>query len=167
MTYQTDDVVILTDGYWRQHFNADPHVIGRTVWVDNIPRTVIGVLPPGFRFLSSRSQLYLPLWSSPEQRLPLERHSGGNVIQMIARLKAGAADIRILRGRQAYVCRSNSERIHTGIARQAIPAFSPIADCRVPICKSARIEKRALGARTHRHEVERVSLVETEASRAV
>jgi predicted permease len=51
---------------------------------------VIGVLPRGFRFLSSKSQLYLPLSSQPEQRIPLQRHSGGNVIQMIARLKPGA-----------------------------------------------------------------------------
>ena len=88
MTYQTDQVVILADSYWRQHFNADPHVIGRTVYVNNYPRTVIGVLPPGFRFLSSRSQVYLPLSSRPEERRG-SRHSGGNVIQTIARLKPG------------------------------------------------------------------------------
>jgi predicted permease len=91
MTYRTDQVVILADSYWRQHFNADPHVIGRTVYVNNFPKTVIGVLPPGFRFLSSRSQVYLPLSSSLEQRMPRERHSGGNVIQTIARLKPGTS----------------------------------------------------------------------------
>jgi predicted permease len=90
MTYQTDRVVILSNDYWKQHFNADPHVIGRTVWVDSLPKAVIGVLPPGFRFLSSTSRLYLPLSSRPEQRTSLERHSGGNVIQMIARLKSSA-----------------------------------------------------------------------------
>ncbi len=90
MTYGADHVVILTDRYWKQHFNADPRVIGRTVWVDSFPKTVIGVLPHGFRFLSSRSELCLPLSSRPEQRISLERHSGGNVIQMIARLKPGA-----------------------------------------------------------------------------
>lgn len=90
MTNETDHVVILTDDYWRRHFNADPHVIGRTVWVDSFPKIVIGVLAPGFRFLSSKSQLYLPLSSRAEQRTSLQRHSGGNVIQMIARLKPGA-----------------------------------------------------------------------------
>ncbi|HEX4749972.1 MAG TPA: ABC transporter permease [Bryobacteraceae bacterium] len=90
MTNQADRVVVLTDEYWRQHFNANPQAIGRTVWVDSIPRTVIGVLPRNFHFLSSKSQLYLPLSSSHEQRLPQERHSGGNVIQMIARLQPGA-----------------------------------------------------------------------------
>lgn len=89
-TYQTEDVAILSDAYWKEHFNADPHVIGRKIRTDAHLRTVIGVLPPGFRFLSSDSQLYFPLSSRPEDRLPAERHSGGNVIQMIARLKPGA-----------------------------------------------------------------------------
>jgi len=89
-TYQTDDVAILSDAYWRQYFNADPHVIGRKIRTDARLRTVIGVLPPGFRFLSSESRLYFPLSSSPENRSPAERHSGGNVIQMIARLKPEA-----------------------------------------------------------------------------
>jgi hypothetical protein len=51
---------------------------------------VIGVLPPAFRFLSSDARLFLPLPSRPEDRAPLQRHSGGNVTQMIARLKPGA-----------------------------------------------------------------------------
>ena len=89
-TYQTNDVVILSNEYWRQHFNTDPHVIGRKILVDTLPETVIGVLPRGFRFLSTESRLYFPLASRPQDRSPLERHSGGNVTQMVARLKPGA-----------------------------------------------------------------------------
>lgn len=88
--YQTDGVVIVSDAWWREHFSRDPHVIGRKIRADGQLRTVIGVLPPGFRFLSSKAQLYFPLASSAENRLPAQRHSGGNVIQMIARLKPGA-----------------------------------------------------------------------------
>jgi predicted permease len=89
-TYRTDSVAILTDAYWRQHYHADPRAIGRQIRVDGLPKTVIGVLPPGFRFLSSEARLYFPLASRPEDRTPLQRHSGGNVTQMIARLKPGA-----------------------------------------------------------------------------
>ncbi len=87
---QTDKVVILTDAYWRQHMNADPDVIGRQIRVDGAPNTVVGVLPPGFRFLSSEARLYFPLSSRPEDRGPDRRHSGGNARHMIARLKPGA-----------------------------------------------------------------------------
>ena len=58
--------------------------------MDGVSKTVIGVLPPDFRFLSSEARLYFPLSSDPEQRTPRERHSGGNSIQLIARLKPGA-----------------------------------------------------------------------------
>ncbi len=89
-TYQTNNVVILTYAYWRQRFNADPHAIGRQIRVDGLPKTIVGILPPHFRFLSSESRLYFPLPSRPQDRTPLQRHSGGNVIQMIARLRPGA-----------------------------------------------------------------------------
>src|ERR1700733_3357545 len=89
-TSDTDHVAILSDAYWRQRFNADPNVLGKQIRVNSVSRTVIGVLPPSFRFLSSDARLFLPLASHPEDRAPSQRHSGGNVIQMIARLRPDA-----------------------------------------------------------------------------
>jgi predicted permease len=89
-SFQTDKVVILTDTYWRQHFDADSHVIGRQLRVNGRRNTVVGVLPPGFRFLSSKARLYFPFSSSPENRSSVQRHSGGNSNHMLARLKPGA-----------------------------------------------------------------------------
>src|SRR5215467_13351179 len=42
-------VAVISDGLWRRAYGADPNVIGRTLWIDNDPLTIIGVLPPGFR----------------------------------------------------------------------------------------------------------------------
>jgi predicted permease len=89
-SFQTDKVVILTDAYWRQHFNADTHAIGKQLRVDGLRRTIVGVLPPGFRFLSSEARLYFPFSSRAEDRSSVQRHSGGNSRQMIARLAPGA-----------------------------------------------------------------------------
>jgi predicted permease len=86
-TSETDQVAILSDSFWRQRYNADPKVLGKQIRVNSVPRTVIGVLPPSFRFLSSDARVFLPLASRPEDRSPSQRHSGGNVIQMIARLR--------------------------------------------------------------------------------
>jgi predicted permease len=90
-TSDTDHVAILSDAYWRQGFNADPSVLGKQIRVNSVSRTVIGVLPPSFRFLSSDARVFLPLASRPEDRAPSRRHSGGNVIQMIARLQLDAS----------------------------------------------------------------------------
>jgi predicted permease len=90
-SYQTNNVVIITDAFWRHSANGDPHIIGKKIRVDGNPATVIGILPPDFRFLSSEARLYFPLASRPEDRTPLLRHSGGNFTQMIARLKPGTS----------------------------------------------------------------------------
>src|SRR5580704_4412925 len=37
-SYQTDNVAILSDTFWRQRYNADPNVIGRQIRVDGLPR---------------------------------------------------------------------------------------------------------------------------------
>ena len=80
-------VVILTDGFWRQRLNSDPNVLGRDLRVNGIPRKVVGVLPPDFRFLSTEGALYLPYKTGSPQ--PAARHSGGGGTHMIARLKPG------------------------------------------------------------------------------
>ena len=83
------DGVVVSDGYWRDRLGADPHVIGRTIRVDGQRRTVAGVLPPQFSFLSSDARLFLPLVTRPEDRTPERRHSGSST-RMVARLAAGA-----------------------------------------------------------------------------
>jgi predicted permease len=49
----TDDVVahsvVISDALWRRRFGADPHVVGRSVTVNNVPRRIVGVLAPGLR----------------------------------------------------------------------------------------------------------------------
>ena len=58
--------------------------------MNGIPRKIVGVLPPDFRFLSSEARSFLPIRTRPEQRAPSQRHSGGGGTHMIARLKPGA-----------------------------------------------------------------------------
>ena len=53
-------VVILSDRLWRTRFNGDPAILGRTIALDGISRTVIGVMPRGFTFPAG-SQLWTPL----------------------------------------------------------------------------------------------------------
>jgi len=40
---------VISDSLWRRAYGADPNVLGRTIWIDNDPLTIIGVLPRGFR----------------------------------------------------------------------------------------------------------------------
>ena len=44
-------VAVLSHSLWQRRFNGDSNVIGRVVQLDDTPVTVIGVMPPGFRFI--------------------------------------------------------------------------------------------------------------------
>jgi len=87
---ENNGVAIVTDAYWRQRLNSDPNVLGRDIRVNTMPRKIVGVLPPDFRFLSSEARLFLPIRSRPAERTPQQRHSDGGGTHMIARLKPGA-----------------------------------------------------------------------------
>lgn len=104
MWHQNSQVAILTDAYWRNHFGADPEVLGRTFVVDSQTVTVIGVIPPGFRYLSTEAQFYVPASSEADDRRPDRRHS--NNCQLIGRLAPGAS----LQAAQAEVDAFNAEQ---------------------------------------------------------
>ncbi|MFZ3334095.1 MAG: ABC transporter permease [Candidatus Acidiferrales bacterium] len=40
--------VIISDGLWKRAFGSDPHILGKSVRLDNDLYTVVGVMPPGF-----------------------------------------------------------------------------------------------------------------------
>ena len=48
------NVVILSHGLWQRRFGGDPHILGRAVRINDVPHTVVGILPAGFR-------MHLPL----------------------------------------------------------------------------------------------------------
>jgi putative ABC transport system permease protein len=51
-------VALLSDVVWRRRYNADPGVINRVVSINNLPYTIVGVMPPRFRF-PIRSEIWL------------------------------------------------------------------------------------------------------------
>jgi len=82
-------VVVLGDEYWRAHFGSDPGAIGKTLRIDDVPFTVIGVMPRGVSFPAKHPVLWTPLSFTAEERTDLYRHVDS--IDMIARLRPGIA----------------------------------------------------------------------------
>jgi putative ABC transport system permease protein len=81
------NVVILSDGLWRRRFGADQGVIGRTVRINDVPRTVVGVMPAGFVFPTG-AELWTPL--SVDGAFGRER-DGRTFTGVLARLKSGVS----------------------------------------------------------------------------
>jgi len=53
--------VILSYGYWQRRFGGNPAVIGRAIQVDAQTRTIVGVMPRGFRLVDRDFDLLVPL----------------------------------------------------------------------------------------------------------
>jgi putative ABC transport system permease protein len=80
-----NDVVVLGYDVWRQIFNADPHVVNKTVRLDGRPYAVIGVMPAGFRFpLRKPSLIYIPMHVRPHW----DTDWGTNWLLTVGRLKS-------------------------------------------------------------------------------
>ncbi len=80
-------VAILGHSLWERRFGRDPGVIGRAVTLDTEKYIVVGVLPAGFRGLTSTAELWVPTMAIPPDAL---RQRWDHWLQMIARLEPGA-----------------------------------------------------------------------------
>ncbi len=79
-------VAIISYGFWRSEFSADPHVIGRTIRLDNKPVTVVGVLPRDFEFAPEGSAL---LWVPLHLNAYTATARNARWLNVIARLAPG------------------------------------------------------------------------------
>ena len=59
-----NDVVVITEELWQSHFGGDRSVVGRRIVLDEIPRTVIGVLPAG-AWLFPADSFFVPAVLTP------------------------------------------------------------------------------------------------------
>jgi predicted permease len=84
--------VILSHAYWLRRFSADSTIVGRTIEVDDIPRMVVGVLPPSFRLMHP-AETYVLRDSDIWTPLQLDWNNTGRnnftVYTVIGRLKPG------------------------------------------------------------------------------
>ena len=53
-------VALIGDALWRGRYQADEQVIGRVIRLDAAPYTIVGVMPPKFRFPST-SEIWIPM----------------------------------------------------------------------------------------------------------
>ncbi|MGB7134913.1 MAG: ABC transporter permease [Acidobacteriaceae bacterium] len=104
ITPGADPFVVLSYAYWKQHFAADPNIVGQRVALDSVAVTIIGVAPPEYRSLSSilQIQAWVPLaMNVPIENTPLAdfNKQTNRSMHVYARLKPGVtreeADARL------------------------------------------------------------------------
>ena len=80
-----DDVIVITEGFWRRQLGSDPNIIGRTLRIDSKAMTVIGIEPPRTTWPIVNNEMYKPLVLTNEAKMDRNDRS----YSVIGRLKDG------------------------------------------------------------------------------
>jgi putative ABC transport system permease protein len=84
-------VAVLGHALWRRRFGGDSTVVGRTVRINRVPMTVVGVMPQGFRGLSGRADLWIPQAMGPLSSYPGQLTDHQHFHNVVARLAPDVA----------------------------------------------------------------------------
>jgi putative ABC transport system permease protein len=115
-------VLILSDGFWRRRFNADPAAIGRVIMMNDQPFTIVGVMPASFEPLISeryyqRAEMWAPVGYDRSARFACRSCQH---LRVFGRLKPGVP---------LDAARHDLETVHTQLRREFPQdyAVAPIA----------------------------------------
>jgi putative ABC transport system permease protein len=82
-----DEVVVLSHALWMRRFSGDRGVLGKTVGLDGLPHTVVGVMPPGAHLMLPR------IAGEPDLIVPIPHSYAADrqwsLVMTVARLKPG------------------------------------------------------------------------------
>ncbi len=83
---QNWSTVLVSHRIWQSRYGGSPDVLGRTIRMNGLVRTIIGVLPPGFQWPEIQD-FYIPLAPDPADTETREDH----LAKVTARLKPGVS----------------------------------------------------------------------------
>jgi predicted permease len=140
-------VAMISTRYWHARFGTDPAVVGKTVRINNVPVTIVGVIAPAFTGVQQ------PLSDPPDVSLPLSldvqltTSAGGRRLQqpthwwlqVMGRLKPGVSAAQV---------QANLEGVFQHTARSGMDAF----------LKSLPDDERAAAVNRNRKEIPRLQV---------
>ncbi|MPZ19142.1 MAG: FtsX-like permease family protein [Luteitalea sp.] len=81
---EVGSVAVLGYALWQSRYGGDPAILGRTIWIDDLPAEVVGVMGPDFQMLDSKPDLWIPLGIVQGNRTSM-----GRFVRVVARLRPG------------------------------------------------------------------------------
>ena len=69
-----DPVIVISHGLWQRRFGSDPGIVGVDIIVNDMETTVVGVMPPRMAYPSSRTEIWVPMAFSDEERSRRDSH---------------------------------------------------------------------------------------------
>jgi len=95
---EAEATAILSAPFWKRRYGGDPGVIGRKIWLDARPYTIIGVLPSSFVYSSSFGGNTVELWTPVEHEAPkgLMETFGDHEFLGLAKLQPGVTQAALI-----------------------------------------------------------------------
>ena len=91
-------VVLLSEGLWRQSFHADPNIVGHTAKIGSQLRTIVGVMPRSFHFPEELgSDLQRGVWVPLQPTSEMLKDRGYHFFNVVGELVSG---VTIAQGQQ-------------------------------------------------------------------
>ena len=93
--YGSMDAIVLSDGLWRDRFNADPSVAGRVISINKHAFTVVGVAPSGFAGIYGglAEEAWVPLSAGRDlSAVALPDPLVNQGLQVVVRMRPGVSD---------------------------------------------------------------------------
>ncbi len=109
-----DRVAMLSYGLWREHFAADPFIIGKSVLLNEMKYTVVGVMGPDFSYPSG-AQVWAALAFTPAQQMDRSAH----YLRSVAHLGPGVNAERAQTEMSTIAARLAQEYPQTNTGRDA------------------------------------------------
>jgi putative ABC transport system permease protein len=86
------EVVLLSEGLWRQSFLADAGIVGKVVKIGGKPHTVVGVMPAGFHFPEEMGQdLQKGVWLPLQPTAEMLKDRGYHFFNVVGALRDGVS----------------------------------------------------------------------------
>jgi putative ABC transport system permease protein len=113
----TGRTVIISHGYWQNQFGGDPLILERSIRLGTTSRSIVGVMPPGFRF-PGETDIWTPQTTSSTSRTGHNFSAVGRVKENVT-LERARAELNTIAARleQQYP-ESNKERGVTAVPLQ-------------------------------------------------
>jgi predicted permease len=107
-----DHVAMLSYGLWREHFAADPSIVGKPVLLNGIQYTIAGVMGPNFNYPSG-AQVWAALSFTPQD----ETNRGSHYLHCVAHLGPGVTAERAQAEMSAIAARLAQQYPQTNTGR--------------------------------------------------
>jgi putative ABC transport system permease protein len=116
------NVVLLSEGLWRQAFHADPNIVGQVVRIGGQPYSIVGVMPAAFRFPESLgADLQKGVWMPLQPTAEMLKDRGYHFFNVVADLRPEVTIAQAQQELDAIATRISKADGHSTVAFRATP----------------------------------------------